>query len=271
MRENRVNAVILVRDVQELFVYFSKSKKFKNSTVASDPMNSPLKSIDISHRSPAPSFQGDIGSPSFSYSSYDPQFGTTNLEVVDSDLAAHDDILDEIARQAKSSTKAHLIEVKKRLIEEKQAALQKAESEYLQQYGVLQDEISGLKRDLHELDASKEADATKYEGTIQRLTTSLFQKHKKSISTFSVQKLFNTWKLFAVTSMYLRKLDKSVAYFSRKTLLNKTLSTLRINCQHRKANNFEAESKFKFDQVTSEVNFIFVAVLPGINALFLCR
>lgn len=218
-------------------------------------MNSPtLKSIDISHRSPAPSFQGDIGSPSFSYSSYDPQYGTTNLELVDSDLAQHDDILDEIARQAKSSAKAHLISIKKRLIEEKQAALLKAESEYLQQYGVLQDEISGLKRDLNDLDAAREVEVAKYEGTIHRLTVSLFQKHRKSISTFSVQKLFNSWKTYSLSSKYLRKLDKSVSYFSRKTLLNKTLSTLRINCQQRRSANFEAESKFKFDQVTSEVS-----------------
>lgn len=227
-------------------------------------MNSPtLKSIDISHRSPAPSFQGDIGSPSFSYSSYDPQYGTTNLELVDSDLAQHDDILDEIARQAKSSAKAHLISIKKRLIEEKQAALLKAESEYLQQYGVLQDEISGLKRDLNELDTAREVEVAKYEGTIHRLTVSLFQKHRKSISTFSVQKLFNSWKTYSLSSKYLRKLEKSVSYFSRKTLLNKTLSTLRINCQQRRSANFEAESKFKFDQVTSEVSN-FECLLPAI-------
>ncbi len=231
------------------------SPKFASFSI--DAVSGFGKSFDSSMNSPqqqSPSPYQSRTDYDSEFGSYDAKYGAINLNVSDEDLADHDELLDTLVKEAKASTKSHLISIKKRLIEEKVVALQAAEQEYLNKYSVLHDEITGLKNDILSLETLREATAERRDIVMDSFSLVLQSNQTRYKSAHSVIKLFHAWKHCTQAASYLRRIEKTVGYFTRKTALCRAMSTMRANFHIRRSAKLQQEARFKFDKVTNEVS-----------------
>jgi hypothetical protein len=184
---------------------------------------------------------------------YDPKNGLINFNISDEDLTFNDGLLEKALQDMKANTKTHLISIKKRLIEEKSSALRNAEQEYLNRFSILQDEITGLKKEISRLESVDDAVNSRRDTVMELVSYQLARVRPIYTSKFSLVRIFHAWKHDTLSARALKKLEKTSVFFSRKTLLSRTMSNMRANYMNRKAVKAQTEAKFKFDSVTNEV------------------
>ena len=168
--------------------------------------------------------------------------------------AGHD--LNDLLQQAYSVSQSHMIALKKRLLEEKRIEMLELERKYLNHVDQLNNEIQQLQKqisDQHtELGDSRE---TKEKFSF-KAAASLSKYGTKYSGPVSLSKVFRAWREETKATLRSNKLDKVAFAFARKHILSKAFYTMCLNLHIRKANKQNAEAKFKFDSVTSEVNFL---------------
>jgi hypothetical protein len=176
-------------------------------------------------------------------------------EDADPDIQAHGHILNDSLLQAYNASQSHLIAVKKRLIEEKEIALMEAERNYLNQYDKFQNEIRELKAEITFQEEHIARDQSDYKTISEKAATLLGKHNAKYSSPSSVKRAFTAWTDEVHSSKQAHKLDLVARAFARKYLLAKTFLTMCLNSERRKAFKANAEAKFKFDSVTTEVSY----------------
>lgn len=180
-------------------------------------------------------------------------------EVEDSDVQAHGKLLNDLLLQTYNSSQTHLIEVKKRLIEEKEIALIEAERMYLNQYDQLQSEIRELRESLQDHAVRIDHQQQNFTVLSEAAAALVAKRTAKYSSPASVHRAFTAWAEQARNTRRANKMDLVAKAFARKFLLAKSFFTMCLNSQRRRAGRANGEAKYKFDSVTTDV---------GITALF---
>lgn len=180
--------------------------------------------------------------------------GRATLDEADEDIRTHGSELNKLLLQAYSTSQGHIIAVKKRLIEEKEIAMMEAERTYLNQYDKFQSEIRALQAELASHEQHEAHESEKYWKLGESAATLAGKYVNKYSANASMNRTFQAWYEEVKNSRQCNKLDKVAKAFARKYLLAKTFLTMRLSSQRRKANKQNAEAKFKFDSVTTEVH-----------------
>jgi TolA-binding protein len=182
----------------------------------------------------------------------------------DNDVRLHNVEMNNILLTAYNASQSHIIALKKRLVEEKEIALMEYERNFLNQYDRLQTEIRSLQHEIRVLNNTNLKTDQNYDELGTKTAVMFDSKRLKYGSQWSVAKLFRAWHDELNITRQSNKLDAIAKAFQRKYLLAKTFLTMTLNSHHRKANKQNAEAKFKFDSVTSEVRSSF----PGFAIIY---
>ena len=173
----------------------------------------------------------------------------------DSDVSCQSEILNETLLNAYNSVQSHLITVKKRMIEEKEIAMMEAERVYLNNYDKLQAEIATLKADI----SCKEGEISKNTNGFSLLSEKsaclIGNLSRKYSSSTSISKIFRAWSDQTLATKRSEHLDRVAQAFARKHLLAKYFYSMCLSVQRHKLCKINAEAKFKFDSVTTEVEY----------------
>lgn len=174
-------------------------------------------------------------------------------EVADADIQAHGKLMNDLLLQTYNSSQAHLIDVKKRLIEEKEIAMMEAERSYLNKYDQLQNEIRELRESIQEQEAEINRQRETFSILSESAATLAAKRSAKYSSPSSLSRMFRAWAEEVHSTRRSDKLDTVAKAFARKYLLAKTFLGMCLNSQKRKSGKANAESRFKFESVTTEV------------------
>ena len=171
----------------------------------------------------------------------------------DEDIKSHGKLLNDHLLQTYSASQAHLIAVKKRLIEEKEIALFDAERKYLNMCDKYQREINDLKSSMENQGKEMTRNQRGFGVLCENSASLLSKRHHKYSSPASLRRAFQGWVDNYLDSKRSDKLDRIAKAFARKYLLAKSFLTMCLNSQKKKAGRANSEAKFKFDSVTTEV------------------
>ena len=182
--------------------------------------------------------------------------GRSTIDEADDDIRTHGEDLNNLLLHAYNTSHGHIIAVKKRLIEEKEIALIEAERNYLNQYDKYQNEIRELQSEIRQQEENLVKSGGIYHDLSNKSAGLLGRHHRKYSSSYSVGKIFQAWHLETKITRQTNKLDLIARTFARKYLLAKAFYGMCMSSQRRRAAKQNAEAKFKFDSVTTEVSTV---------------
>lgn len=179
--------------------------------------------------------------------------GRATLDEADEDIRTHGSELNKLLLQAYSTSQSHIIAVKKRLIEEKEISMMEAERAYLNQYDKFQAEIKALQMDIDNREQYEQNESEKYWKLGEHASAIAGKYVNKYSANASMNRTFQAWHEEVKYTRQSNKLDHVAKAFARKYLLAKSFYIMCLNSHRRKSNKQNAEAKFKFDSVTTEV------------------
>jgi len=181
--------------------------------------------------------------------------GRSLIDEHDADVsnAGHD--LNDLLQQAYSVSQSHIIALKKRLLEEKRIEMLELERKYLNHVDQLNNEIQQLQKQISDQHTELGDSRETKEKFHFKAAASLSKFGSKYSGPVALSKVFRAWREETKSTLRSNKLDKVAFAFARKHILSKAFFTMCLNLHIRKANKQNAEAKFKFDSVTSEVIF----------------
>lgn len=177
-------------------------------------------------------------------------------DIVDGDLTEHDDVLNTIFQQSKAAARLHLIQIKQRLIAERESALQTSERHNQRLIEIKNDEIEALKRQLASTKAELDKSIMKHDVMIDKIPPLLVRSRVYYLANFSVQKIFSNWKNLVNEQKKEIQLEKFAVIMKRRSTLSQTFAKINRENARNKYSKLVADHKINIDRVTREVRVL---------------
>jgi hypothetical protein len=174
-------------------------------------------------------------------------------DIVDGDLTEHDEVLTSAFTRAKSSARLHLIQVKQRLISEKEAAIQNLERQFELQLQRKQDELDNALRQKEMAEATKDVLVHKYEVMADKVVNYAQRSRILYGSEHSVMRIFVAWKTFTLENRKNDQLNNLAAVMRRRMVLSRTFTRINRENQLCRLAREREENLRRVDQITKEV------------------
>ena len=174
-------------------------------------------------------------------------------DIVDGDLVEHDDALSSIFQSMKSSARLHLIQIKQRLIGEKESALQSCERHHVRLMELKEDELVEVERKLAETEKARARMVVRYEAIKSKVPSLLDRSRAYYSSQCSIIKIFYAWRQIVVEAKVNVKLDRMADMMKRRATLAQTFATLNKENVKIRLAQAKDENKKNVDRVTKEV------------------
>ena len=175
-------------------------------------------------------------------------------DIVDGDLTEHDDILHTIFQQAKLAARLHLIQIKQRLISERDIALQTNEHHNLRLLRTKDDEIVALKEQLNSTAVARDSWTRKYETLKEKIPPKVTRNQMYYLAEFSVLKIFRNWKQLIADQKKEGQLEKFAAMMKRRSTLSQTFARINRDNSRSRMDKLKESHKVLVDRVTGEVS-----------------
>ena len=175
-------------------------------------------------------------------------------DIVDGDLTEHDEVLNSIFQQSKAAARIHLIQIKQRLISERDSALQTSERHNLRKLQIKDDEIGLLQKQLADTESIRDRWIFKFNTLKTKIPPRLTRNQMYFLAEFSVLKIFTNWKQIVVEKRKDVQLEKFAVIMKRRSILSQTFAKInRENARSRMA-KLKDEHKVVVDRLTKEVS-----------------
>jgi len=195
--------------------------------------------------------------------------GRALIDEHDEDVSKAGHELNALLTQAYSVSQSHMIALKKRLLEEKHIEMLEVERKYLNHVDSLKNEIQQLQQEISNQATELGDSRQSKEDFNLKAAVALSKGSVKYSHPYSVLKVFQAWREEIRSTRRANKLDKVARTFVRKYTLSRAFSAMVLNSHVRKANKQNAEAKFKFDSVTTEVSTFVALILFRVFLAFL--
>lgn len=174
-------------------------------------------------------------------------------DIVDGDLTEHDEILNVMFQQSRAAARLHLIQIKQRLIGEKESALQINEQHNLHLLQMKNKEISALQKQLSLTENDRDKWIIKFDTLKNKIPEKLTRSKLYMGANFSVVKVFSYWKKFVSDNKMEFQLEKVADLLKRRSMTAQTFARInRENARSRLA-KLQEEHKIAIDKVTKQV------------------
>ena len=175
-------------------------------------------------------------------------------DIVDGDLTEHDDVLNTIFQQSKAAARLHLIQIKQRLISERDSALQTSERHNLRLLQIKNDEIEALQKQLASTEGVRDRWIVRFDTLKNKIPPKITKPHLYFIAKFSVLKIFTNWKRLIAEQKKEIQLEKFAVIMKRRSMLSQTFAKInRENARSRMA-KLKEDHKVVVDRITKEVH-----------------
>ena len=188
-------------------------------------------------------------------------------DIVDGDLTEHDDILHTIFQQAKLAARLHLIQIKQRLISERDIALQTNEHHNLRLLRTKDDEIAALKEQLNSTEIVRDRWTHKYETLKEKIPPRVTRNQMYYLAEFSVLKIFRNWKQLIADQKKEGQLEKFAVMMKRRSTLSQTFARINRENARSRMEKLKEGHKVLIDRVTREVSLcsdIYPSICSGV-------
>lgn len=176
-------------------------------------------------------------------------------DIVDGDLTEHDEILNVMFQQSRAAARLHLIQIKQRLIGEKESALQINEQHNLHLLQLKNKEIQALQKQLANTEDDRDRWITKFDTLKNKIPEKLTRSKLYMGANFSVLKVFSYWKQFVSENKKEFQLEKFADLLKRRSMTAQTFARInRENARSRLA-KLQEEHKVAIDKVTKQVHY----------------
>lgn len=177
-------------------------------------------------------------------------------DIVDGDLVEHDDALSHIFQSMKSAARLHLIQIKQRLIGEKESALHACERHHTRLTELKEDDLAEVERKLGETENARARMVVRYEAIKSKVPFLMDRSRAYYSSECSIIKIFYAWRQIVVENKAAGKLDRMADMMKRRATLAHTFATLNKENFRNRLAQAKDENKKNVDRVTKEVRNI---------------
>lgn len=175
-------------------------------------------------------------------------------DIVDGDLTEHDELLTSIFNQAKSAARLHLIQIKQRLISERDSALQTNERHNLRLLRAKDDEIAALRQQLAATESVGNVWVHKYEILKEKIPPKVTRNQMYYLAEFSVLKIFRSWKQLIADQKKDGQCERFASLMRRRSSLSQTFARINRENARSRIEKLKEDHKVLVDRGTKEVS-----------------
>lgn len=170
-----------------------------------------------------------------------------DVSIADQDTLKHTEIMQKYMADMISSCQMHFMEVKRRLLDEKDFTVRSRDVFYTEHLTRQQQIIEKLNLDLTHSESEKAYESHRLNLFLDR-TLSLYGRRLQShVSEFSSVKVFYRWKAYTADRTRLAQMVVMANKFMRRSILAKAFSAISKEYYERVITKKENESKFRFE------------------------
>ena len=174
-------------------------------------------------------------------------------DIVDGDLVEHDDVLQTTFLSMKSAARLHMIQIKQRLIAEKESALQACERHHVRLMELKEVDLVEVERKLAATEIARARMVVRYEAIKSKVPFLLDRSRAYYSSQFSIVRLFFAWRSMIVENRCNSKLERMADTLKKRATLAQTFSALNKENFRNKIAQAKDENKKNIDRVTKEI------------------
>ena len=169
------------------------------------------------------------------------------------DIKHHEDILSNMYYAMKNSAIQHIIEIKKRLINDKNRVLSMREEYYLEQLRLKQQNIDYLNEALSNSEKNRSYEINYNQSILDKYSILYSKKIKLYISKTSLIKILHTWRHEITVQIQMRRLFSIVAHTVNKTTVRQVFNRMRAQRQYTQRLESQHEWKQRLDFTTRSI------------------
>lgn len=167
--------------------------------------------------------------------------------ITDQDTLNHTEIIQKYMADMISSCQVHFMDVKRRLIEEKEFTLRSRDAFYTEHLTRQQQIIEKLNEDLSRTENDKAYESRRLNLYLGRTFDLYGRRLLSHVSEYSTLKIFYRWKGYVAERVRLTQMVTMANKFVRRSILKKVFSVLSKEYYERVMTKRENESKFRFE------------------------
>ena len=193
----------------------------------------------------------NVKSPNMQTFGSDEQF--LRGELADDDVVEHDTIVSSYLQQLKASAGLHLIQVKRRLLIDRDNALRTKELQHLDAIHSKDKEIAELQARLASTEENRDLWTTRFDLLKSRVVGKIARNKLYVRADFSILKVFYNWKKFVADQKSDCQIDKFAGLLNRRSAQSQTFARVNRENHRSRIAKLNEEHKAAIDRVTKEV------------------
>lgn len=176
-------------------------------------------------------------------------------ELIDDDMLEHVKIVTSYLQQLKAAAGLHLIQVKRRLLVDRDNALRTKELQHLDAIHLKDKEIAELQAQLASTEESRDLWTTRFDSLKSKVVGKISRNNLYVRADFSILKVFYNWKKFVSDQKNDCQLDKFAGLLSKRSAQAQTFARVNRDNHRSRIAKLNEEHKAAIDRLTKEVRF----------------